>query len=151
MPDDVSKSPFSDELLPPTEQGILVGFQRQLLRPISELRALREIHGVPNCYHDPVFTANRKICRLCGEVCPKRLGALCSKVSERVRVFFVRKKDGNLRLIVDCRRTNQMFFDPPGVDILTGDRFSQIEVSNEGFLGGDSCFQEATAVSARWM
>ena len=94
LPDDVSKSPFLDELLPPTEQGILVGFHRQMLQPIIELqaddprRALRELHGVPNCYHDLVFSADRKkVCRHCREVCPKMSGALCSKVSERVTVF----------------------------------------------------------------
>ena len=46
-------------------------------------------------------------------------------------VFFVRKKDGRLRLIVDCRRTNQLFLDPPGVDLVTGEGLSKIELDWE--------------------
>ena len=42
--------------------------------------------------------------------------------------LFVSKKDGRLRLIVDCRPTNRMFRDPPGISLATGEAFSKIEV-----------------------
>jgi hypothetical protein len=46
LPDDVSNSPFLDELLPPTEQAILVGFHRQMLRPIRAAGGDQSV-GVP--------------------------------------------------------------------------------------------------------
>ena len=43
-------------------------------------------------------------------------------------MFFVCKKDGSLRLIIDARGTNEMFMPPPPVDLLTSEGFSRIEV-----------------------
>ena len=45
-------------------------------------------------------------------------------------VFFVRKSDGHkIRTIIDARGTNEMFRPPPGVDLLTSDGFSRIELN----------------------
>ena len=45
-------------------------------------------------------------------------------------VFFVRKSDGRkIRMIIDARGTNSMFRPPPGVDLLTSDGFSRIELN----------------------
>ena len=44
-------------------------------------------------------------------------------------VFFVHKSDGQkIRMIIDARGTNMMFDAPPGVDLLTSDGFSRIEI-----------------------
>ena len=40
----------------------------------------------------------------------------------------MKKKCGELRLIIDCRRANQLFLDLPGVDLVTGDGLSMIEI-----------------------
>ena len=47
----------------------------------------------------------------------------------RCGIFFVKKSDGKrLRMIVDARGTNTLFRAPPGVDLLTSDGFSRIEL-----------------------
>ncbi|CAK0868853.1 unnamed protein product [Prorocentrum cordatum] len=48
----------------------------------------------------------------------------------RIGLFCVLKSDGkSLRLIVDARRVNEVFADPPGVDLLTAEGFSRGEVA----------------------
>ena len=50
-------------------------------------------------------------------------------------VCFVHKSDGQkIRMIIDARGTNMMFDAPPGVDLLTSDGFSRIEIHVPGNL-----------------
>ena len=47
--------------------------------------------------------------------------------------FFVKKKDGRLRGIVDARRVNERFKVPPSVDLVTAEGFARLEIpSPEG-------------------
>ncbi|CAK0834874.1 unnamed protein product, partial [Prorocentrum cordatum] len=57
---------------------------------------------------------------------------------ERVEPFFVTKKNGKLRLVVDCRRSNCHFTEAGGVSLCTGEGLSAIELgANEDiFVGG---------------
>lgn len=43
-------------------------------------------------------------------------------------VFFVRKSDDKIRMIIDARNTNRLFKEPPGVELLTADGFSRVEL-----------------------
>ena len=45
-----------------------------------------------------------------------------------VGVFFVKRKDGTIRLILDARRTNRLFRKPPHVELLTAEGLGKIEV-----------------------
>ena len=54
-----------------------------------------------------------------------RLGTRCA---EKVRLFFTGKKDGGLRLIVNCRRANQHFESPPATHHFSGPGFCEIMV-----------------------
>ena len=47
---------------------------------------------------------------------------------EFVEVFFVKKKDGRLRMVVDCRRSNCYFRDPHDVSLASGDALGRIEI-----------------------
>ncbi|CAK0892251.1 unnamed protein product, partial [Prorocentrum cordatum] len=52
-------------------------------------------------------------------------------------VFFVAKKADKVRLIVDCRRANQLFEKPPGVALLSGEGLSRVEIDDpENLLEG---------------
>ncbi|CAK0905694.1 unnamed protein product [Prorocentrum cordatum] len=42
-------------------------------------------------------------------------------------IFFVKKKGGRQRLILDCRPAGRLFRSPPGVDLVSGDGLSRIE------------------------
>ena len=50
-----------------------------------------------------------------------------TRPAEHASLFFVHKKDGAQRMIVDCRRANQRFRRPPGVSLATPESFSQLE------------------------
>jgi hypothetical protein len=47
---------------------------------------------------------------------------------EEVAFFFVLKKDGRLRGIVDARRVNERFKVPPSVDLVTAEGLAQVEI-----------------------
>ena len=49
-------------------------------------------------------------------------------ISSTVTPFFVAKKSGKLRLVLDCRSANAHFKPPPDVAIPAGYSFSQIEL-----------------------
>ena len=43
-------------------------------------------------------------------------------------VFFVRWKDGRSRFILDCRKANQYFVDPPGCELITGEELGELDI-----------------------
>ena len=50
-----------------------------------------------------------------------------SNPKSRLGIFFVRKKSGKLRLIIDCRRTNAIFKKPPKGHVVTSTAFGELE------------------------
>ena len=52
----------------------------------------------------------------------------------RVKLFFVLKKDNSLRLIVDCRRSNQHFVEAPRSHLFSGPSFAEVHISPEAQL-----------------
>lgn len=47
---------------------------------------------------------------------------------EQVEIFFVKKKQDKLRMILDCRRSNCHFGVPSNVKLATGDALARVEV-----------------------
>ena len=84
------------------------------LRRWEDVQAERRMGRAPTLYGDKVLTANRPDYDqfLRDEIARGvfRLGRRCR---EQVRAFFVGKKDGQLRFILDCRRSNMHFTEPP--------------------------------------
>ncbi len=55
---------------------------------------------------------------------------------EHVGIFFVWKKGRErMRMILDCRRSNQAFVDPPGVSLLTAEGLANIEIVGDAVDG----------------
>ena len=48
-----------------------------------------------------------------------------------VTPFFVAKKNGKLRLVLDCRASNQFFRPPPDIAMSAGYSFAQLELEPE--------------------
>eukprot|EP00974_Lingulodinium_polyedra_P114714 11108736-Lingulodinium_polyedra.AAC.1 len=48
-----------------------------------------------------------------------------------VTPFFVTKKSGKLRLILDCRATNELFVGPPGVALCSAEGLARLELPCE--------------------
>ena len=57
---------------------------------------------------------------------------------EKVEVFFVRKKDGRLHMVVDCRRSSQWFAAPDKINLATAEVLSRIDLG-----GSDNVFAAA--------
>ena len=55
-------------------------------------------------------------------------------VKEKINFFFVQKKDGRIRLVIDCRRSNQHFGPPEGVNLCTGETFAAMEMTDNEIL-----------------
>ena len=52
---------------------------------------------------------------------------------ERAGMFFVKKSDGvRIRLIIDARRGNARFRDPPGISLATSEAFARFELDVQG-------------------
>ena len=52
----------------------------------------------------------------------------------RLGIFFVRKKDGKIRIILDTRLTNLLFLDPPSTRLATAGALSRLEFLDDGEL-----------------
>ena len=53
---------------------------------------------------------------------------------ETVGLFFVKKKGGKLRMILDCRRSNCHFTTPKDIKLATGESMSRMELRPQGQL-----------------
>jgi hypothetical protein len=104
--------------------------EHRLLLSQSEFGALLEGEGRIVPYMDPVLARSPKQYRgflslmsasgvLTWTCCPR----------DRVGVFFVRKKNDSLRVILDARSPNRRFKRPPSMAIANGSDFSRIDVS----------------------
>ena len=62
-----------------------------------------------------------------------------TKPTEEAGVFFVKKKSGDLRLVVDCRRSNWYCGVPHGVSLCSGSALSQIELGPDDTIFTAQC------------
>ena len=113
-----------------TDGGENVGdyVQRQLL-PADEARSRLKSCGLVRPYSDPKLRDPKTY----GEFVRRLLRANIVEIglepgSEEIGIFFVSKKNGRLRLIIDARKSNCHFADPAHVQLVTGDGLGNIEV-----------------------
>ncbi|CAE7247208.1 unnamed protein product [Symbiodinium sp. CCMP2592] len=89
-------------------------------------------------YVDPVLKNNvAEYCGFLDELIQRNMvGFQLAEVCEsRLGIFFVRKKSGQLRLLFDTRRLNQLFVDPPTTDLPSADAFTRLEMpENKTFM-----------------
>ena len=57
------------------------------------------------------------------------VAGITNNSKERVTPFFVHKKNGKQRLVLDCRRVSDKFRDPPSPDLGTGECFSRLNTA----------------------
>ena len=80
-------------------------------------------------YMDPVLKRNyRSYLSFLRNLRSRGLLRFTRHPEEMVAVFFVAKKDGSLRMVIDARRTNRRFISPRAVDLCTSETFARIEV-----------------------
>lgn len=104
-------------------------FVRTKVLPPEEARVRLEECGVHKTYTDPMLRGGKTYFSFL-----KRLqdsGIIdfsLQPARENISIFFVTKKNGRLRMIVDARRSNAHFTEPDHVDLCTGDGLGMLEI-----------------------
>eukprot|EP00438_Fugacium_kawagutii_P006869 Skav205284 [mRNA] locus=scaffold1690:137803:145924:+ [translate_table: standard] len=98
---------------------------------MSEDDALRniEVNGPRAVYTDPKLRVKKNYVKFLGQL--KELGLVdfaLEEAKEQVGIFFVKKKQNRLRLILDCRRSNHWFQPPEHVALTTGESLRRISL-----------------------
>ena len=108
---------------------------------VDELHALRRPDPAltdtstppPRIYHDPYLRSHPRLyARFLLRLSQSNLVTWRRACTSCVGVFFVAKKNGDLRLILDGRQAGEHFDEPPHVDLATGSAFSALEVDGGG-------------------
>ena len=117
------------ELIDPQGRDVLEGYMHSMLLGDSDLGQIYEKGKHVKPYMDETLRTS-----------PQAYGDFVKDMFERgmldfargaasvIAPFFVAKKNGKLRLVLDCRATNQKFAHPPDIALAAGYTFSQLEV-----------------------
>ncbi len=98
-----------------------------LLRSDADAAHALETTGVATPYSDPAFRPPRLYAAFLLEAHARGLIEWEVNLPSRVGVFFVYKKNGQLRLICDTRVCNEYFCDAPHVQLPTASALASIE------------------------
>lgn len=102
--------------------------QERLVGPDVAKTRLDE-SGVGRCYQDPEFNNPVTFAAFVSKLVSLNLVEVSLQPAvEQVGLFFVKKKVGKLRLIMDCRRSNCHFEEPEPVQLATGEAMSRMEL-----------------------
>ena len=120
------------EILPEHERQCLLDFEKEMMLSDEEKAGVLE-RGVEGlCHTDPLLSNSPK--RYHGFISDLyRAGLSRFTTTPRVQIgaFFVTKKNGKQRLIIDCRRTNLLFKTPPNTLMGTMETWGRIEVAED--------------------
>ena len=129
LPKDGAEPQRLASLLGPTGEDEVASFIGKSVLP-TEVREQRlSAPDVPAAFLDPGVRKSRpRYLRLIHRLV--RCGVLCFGTTRLcdVGLFAVSKKGGKQRLVVDARRANLCFVDPPGVSLPTAASFARLEL-----------------------
>ena len=103
------------------------GFVKDFLLPKDQAEGRLGLEGVPRRpYSDPLLHRPREYERLLAVMSSKGMIEYSLDVVETCGLFSVWKKNGRQRLIIDARRANCWFKDPPKTRLSSGDSFARL-------------------------
>ena len=106
----------------------LVGFCFHNLRTEEELKTLKEDYGEASTYEDPAF-GDLAVCeQFISDLFVRGLIKFTKVSKAQIACFFVKKKDGRLRLVCDCRNTNRLMGLPLGGGLVGGNDLRRLAV-----------------------
>jgi hypothetical protein len=106
-------------------------FCKQILLPTANAKMnLRDVPSQP--YIDPRLRHRGTYLKFIRKLRDSAIIDFSSHFLEQVGAFCVSKKNGKQRLVVDARRSNCWFVDPPAVSLATGSALSDITVEDDG-------------------
>ncbi|CAK0807139.1 unnamed protein product [Prorocentrum cordatum] len=133
LPCDVSTAPAVGTLVTGRALEYLVEAEEQMIRTDAEVQLDRETNGEIKIYTDPLLAnSRRRYSTFVKDLKRKGLVGFTRDPKEFVGVFFVWKKErASMRMVLDCRRSNQRFVTPPGVELLSTEGLGRIECDTE--------------------
>ncbi|CAK0876757.1 unnamed protein product [Prorocentrum cordatum] len=113
----------------------LLDLDHALLLPPPSFDEAVETEGRPTLYMDPVLERNRPLyLDFIQSGISRGVFVLGKERTEDVSAFFVAKKDERIRMVLDCRRSNQRFQPPPSVSLFSAAGFADLEVPKDAPL-----------------
>ncbi|CAK0806818.1 unnamed protein product, partial [Prorocentrum cordatum] len=128
-----------DDVAPRSVRDVMANFDSAVVRPLSELT---EDEPLVQPYWDPQLDPRRRGTRP-ALVAFLRALALRGLVGARARrkscisAFFVRKKNGDQRMVLDARQANQLQRLPPKTALASGEALAAINLVDAADLGPD--------------
>ena len=121
------------EILPSQEKRWVANFESHLLLP-PELRD-EALEGAPSPYWDPKLRRSKTdYVDLLTGLADQGIISYRRRVRGRVGIFFVAKKNGDIRMVIDCRAVNRLFRIPPRTRLVSGTTLSEIWLPGGGTL-----------------
>ncbi|CAK0879805.1 unnamed protein product, partial [Prorocentrum cordatum] len=115
-----------------SERCSLLDLDHALLLPPPSFDEAVETEGGPTLYMDPVMERNRPLyLEFIQSGISRGVFVLGKERTEDVSAFFVAKKDERIRMVLDCRRSNQRFQPPPSVSLFSAAGFADLEVPKD--------------------
>ena len=127
LPIDVSHAPRLQDLLSGVPRDLLCA--DRMLRSSHELDETLRMDGPARSYWDPKLAGHRpSYLEFVRDLHSRGLIVYLGSAKCHVSTFFIRKKDGRLRWLVDARTASQRFRKPPPVALCTSESFSRLEL-----------------------
>jgi hypothetical protein len=115
--------------LPVDARTCLVDFEQHLLVSDDEWGRICETEGPMPVYMDPILKHDKSKCyEFVGRLTAAGLLSFSTHICSRVGLFFVKKKNGKIRLVIDCRATNRRFKRCPYLPMGTGASWTELVI-----------------------
>jgi hypothetical protein len=135
-PDFAGRADLVQCLPPDTSPRAAEDISRLMLSP-SDLKLRQESEGVSRVYWDTELKRNKQsYLNFVSQLFKRQMISFHTTVDSEVGVFFVRKKSGKLRLVIDARSTNQMLRAPPSTSLAS--TAAVVEFESSGLPSGCS-------------
>ena len=128
-PDVGGNKPLLAEHLPRHLADMVEGLDRRWVKEDDQYNKLVQEVGRPKLHGCPALKKGRREYKtFVADGVQRGVFRLGLRCVEKVKIFFVGKKCGGLRLIVDCRRSNQRFGVPPHTSLFSGAGFVEVHM-----------------------
>ena len=119
-------------VLPAVASGYLTHFDSHIERTAEEVETITREGSLPRPHWDPTLVKSRvEKMKLLRHLFDLKLVSARRRVKSRVGLFFVKKKDGMIRLICDSRVPNALHQRPPKTRLGGPDSLIEIDLSDE--------------------
>ena len=122
-------------LLPLEAAGLLHHFASCIERSSEEIEHIKAAEDFPRPHWDPTLKRDRgKLDHLLRRMAALNLAGFRRKAKAKVGLFFVKKKDDNIRLIIDGRQANRCHRPPPKTRLGSVSATCELDLSDQGLL-----------------